>query len=231
MGYPFRYVLGVARDDKTVASPVHYQCRRLNALQHRPHVSVLEQIADCLEIPAAPGESLTAAIPAPLCHVPAPARRKQFKRRTGPRGLAENVGQVVQGPLRNGEWLIGRAQEVRVRAPQDKRTHPLGMACRQQHGRKRRSRHPKHRSALAACRVEHRDQSVRPCLHRRTLVDRHRIGAATPSRSVRINRPKEASRRRWSATVWSSQIRSMGNLGVGTNSRSGPELPAPGTRG
>ena len=52
------------------------------------------------------------------------------------------------------------------------------MARGQQHDRKPRLRPREDRRALAPDGVEHRHQPVGPGLHRRTVVDRHRVGAS-----------------------------------------------------
>ncbi len=54
------------------------------------------------------------------------------------------------------------------------------MACGQEHDGKRRLPHPEDRRTLAPNGVEHRDEPIRPSLHRRTVLNRHRIRATHP---------------------------------------------------
>ena len=99
------------------------------------------------------------------------------------------------------------------------------MARGQQHDRKPRLRPREDRRALAPDGVEHRHQPVGPGLHRRTDVDRHRVGASAPKEigqdeAAERGQPAQVARHRGLVPQQVDRERRGG-----TKSRSGPPSP------
>ena len=112
----------VSGPPRTWRGPRRQSGRRVDAepasapgcLQHRPHIGVLEQVADSLEVSAPAGQPFAAPIPASFRRILTPARRENLDCRTTP-AVWPKVGQLVQRLLGNSERLIRRPQEVRRR--------------------------------------------------------------------------------------------------------------------